>query len=215
MMIFVCMPHTEIVRARTIWSLMELALYSYGKNISISLNHLQGSMITTGKNRLVQYARENKADYILLVDSDMMFPKDGLVRLLAHEKDIVGCIYRRRFPPFGCVGTVLNDPGNADFSEALRLPGGFILINMKVFDKLPWPWFHERYNPEERVTVSEDYAFSDLARDHGYKLYCDLKLSKEIAHIGELYVTLDDPPQAETGKDLRSLQSEGKRSPAI
>ena len=48
------------------------------------------------------------ADEILWVDTDMQFPEDALLRLLAHDKDIVGCNYRTRTPPYACAGIYQN-----------------------------------------------------------------------------------------------------------
>jgi glycosyltransferase involved in cell wall biosynthesis len=194
----ICTPHTEMVRARTVWALLDLVLFTLGNNVSLTLNHRESSMLTMNRNRLVDQSMEKNVDYILFMDSDMIFPKDALLRLLAHKKDIVGCVYRRRSPPFDSMGDITATPEDIEkgnLVEAQRLPGGFVLISSWVFRGLPWPWYHERYNMKDKAALSEDYCFCDLARENGFKLYCDLGLSKDLAHIGELHITLNAPPE--------------------
>lgn len=50
----------------------------------------RGSSIAENQNTLVDVAREKGLDYILLVESDVAFPKHGLTQLLSHNKDIIG-----------------------------------------------------------------------------------------------------------------------------
>ena len=52
--------------------------------------------IDASRNMIVEHALEIGYDYILWVDSDMIVPKDTLLKLLATDKDIVcgACSYK-------------------------------------------------------------------------------------------------------------------------
>ena len=42
--------------------------------------------VDVARNIIAKYAQEHKFDYIMWVDSDMIIPKDTLVKLLSHDK---------------------------------------------------------------------------------------------------------------------------------
>lgn len=52
-----------------------------------------GSNIAENQNALVDVMDERGATHLLLVENDMAFPGDALMRLLSHDKDIVGATY--------------------------------------------------------------------------------------------------------------------------
>jgi hypothetical protein len=131
-----------------------LAAYSAQAGIDLSLINVQTSAITHGRNSTVQIAMENNCDKILWVDSDMTFPPNTLVRLLQHQKDIVGATYNKRTPPYTTLGRLKGqNPGTAALNagglhEAELLPGGLLLIDMNVYKALKWPWYAECYRWE-------------------------------------------------------------------
>jgi len=52
-----------------------------------------GSNIAENQNCLADKAEELGADYLLLLETDMMVPPNALNRLVAHQRDIVGAVY--------------------------------------------------------------------------------------------------------------------------
>lgn len=61
-----------------------------------------GSLIYTSRNKLAMLAIEKEADYVLWLDSDMVFPPDVLERLLKVKDrgDIITGVYYRRVEPY-------------------------------------------------------------------------------------------------------------------
>lgn len=57
--------------------------------------------IINSRNKIIQYALENNYEYILMMDSDVIPPKNIIQELLKHNKDIVSGIY---FNYFVCSG---------------------------------------------------------------------------------------------------------------
>ena len=53
--------------------------------------------LVSSRNRIIEYALENKFDYILMLDSDVIPPKDIIEKLLASKKDIVSGLYYNYF----------------------------------------------------------------------------------------------------------------------
>ena len=67
----------------------------------------------------------------------------------------------------------------------------FMLIDMKVFEKLRAPWFAEPPlfmmpggDPEDKGIMPEDEYFCHNALEAGYDIWCDVDLSLHIGHHG-------------------------------
>lgn len=159
---------------------------SLRREIAPSLWCQKGSIIMDARNAAIEAALACDATHILFLDSDMVFPKDTLARLLAHGKDIVGATYAKRYPPHSALGDFDHAPGlppGNGIVKALSLPFGCILIKMTALAKLPRPYF--RYLTTEGGTISEDEWFCLQAREAGLTVWCDLSLTREVGHVGQ------------------------------
>jgi len=178
-------PSGDMVHADFSMAFAQLCIASAG--YPLQLISVKSSIVAVARNNGVEFARESGSEFILFLDSDMVFPPDTLLRLLQHGKDIVGATYTKRVAPFDILGeplanqrTVLTD----GLLEMQRIPTGCLLINMSVFDKLSKPHFRFETNAEGQI-VGEDYLFCDRARQAGFRIWCDAALSREIGHIGQ------------------------------
>ena len=130
-----------------------------------------------------------------MVDSDMTFPRTALSLLLRHRCDVVGAIYTKRVPPYSVLGTAVEPhtlDGPHNLLEMARLPTGFMLIRMTVFDRLAKPYFRFGVNETSGEIVGEDYVFCDRVRQAGFRIWCDCELSREMGHIGQQIHRLPD-----------------------
>ena len=59
--------------------------------------------IAEARNTLVRRSLDAGSEWILFLDDDHVYPSDLLMRLLAHEQDIVCSLYLRRAKPFAPV----------------------------------------------------------------------------------------------------------------
>lgn len=150
----VCVPSFDTWHADTAMAMIGMGTYTMQYGIALAFMNEKSSMVTKARNGLAEKALSFGADYMLFVDSDLVFPADALMRLLNHQKDIVGATYNKRVPPFETLGHFLGEPrdlGSGGLIEADFLPGGFLLIKTDVLQKLPQPWFFETYyrTPED------------------------------------------------------------------
>lgn len=156
--------------------------------IQTPIVNAKSSIVAQARNRCVELAREHAADFLLFLDSDMVFPRTTLHQLLAKGKDIVGAAYPRRVPPHAILGARLPE-GRMEQDGALmemrHLPTGCLLVRMSVFDALSRPSFRFVVEPGTEVIIGEDYDFCDRARAAGFSVWCDTRLSFEIGHIGQ------------------------------
>jgi len=139
--------------------------------------------------------------HILWIDSDMTFPANGLQRLLAHDKDIVGAFYNKRTPPYNTVGHLLvpADVSKGGIHRADIMPHGFVLAKREVYERIQSPWYSESYDPAMATpedpdgTVGEDVSFSRKVLAGGIEMWCDADLTFEVGHVGEIVVPCQPP----------------------
>jgi len=141
----------------------------------------QGGDIVSARGKIVEMAIEQGATHVLFVDSDMQFPEDALERLLAHNLDIVGVEYNKRCLPLTPVQKPLDTPSDTLY-KCEYVGTGLMLINLKVFKKIPQPWFNFGRKGTE-VVIGEDVWFCNTARDAGFDVWCDPTL--EVKHLGD------------------------------
>ncbi len=145
-----CVPSTNSWCAPTATAVAALSAYSAMQGIDLMIINLQGSMITASRNNTVQAALAENMDYLMWIDSDMVFPPDALHRLLAHDKDIVGATYNKKVAPYETLGRLLGEPppggmGDVKLWPAATLPGGMMLVKADVYRAIQWPAYFETY----------------------------------------------------------------------
>lgn len=175
-------------------------------------DHRQGvvmahsSIVAHGRSNCVAGMYQIQADYLMFIDSDMMFPPNTIDRLLKHEKDIVGCTYVRRGPPFDNLGHTAHDVDRGRKSglvEMAYIPTGMLLIKKEVFDKMKPPFFRYETDEEHGIVRGEDMVFSDMVRSLGFKMWCDLDLSKELRHIYTYMLSPEDPTTRKVAENFK------------
>lgn len=150
------------------------------------------TMIDTARNNLVLKALENvSVTHILMIDDDMTFAGDFLLKLYSHDVDIVGGLaFKRTAPYHPCVYTKNATSGDhfpivpSVFQEVDAIGTGGILIKREVFEKLKYPWFETWYDettPDKHWSV--DFDFCVKAKAAGFKIFVDPDAA--MGHIGE------------------------------
>lgn len=189
----ICYPSSDMVHADFTLALAGLCLCLHP--IPTTIVNTKSSIVAEARNNGVDHAREAGADYLLFLDSDMVFPNTTVHRLLLHRKDVVGALYTKRVPPYDLLGDVLPSDVIREENglvEMRRLPTGCMLIRMSVFDAMEKPYFHFGVDAENGTILGEDYAFCDMARLKGFRLWADLNLSRELGHIGQQICRIPD-----------------------
>lgn len=123
--------------------------------------------------------------HILWIDSDIEYSVYDFVKLLEHDKDIVGASYMMGKGEY-CACTNFSEGGfmmseeefhaHKELFEVAWNGFGFMLIKKGVFEKLGRPWFMPRTDSTGRY-LGEDVSFCVTAREHGYKVWCDPSIS--------------------------------------
>jgi glycosyltransferase involved in cell wall biosynthesis len=191
----VAVPSGSLVHAN--FAIALAAMVRDTRDVGFNFLNIKSSNIAISRSTAVEKAQEAGFDYLLFIDSDISFPSDGLKRLLNHAEEtghkIVGCNYVQRQPPFRSLAYgLLNDGTQQEvqgFVQVRRLPTGFLLINMKVFEQLVPPYF--RFGFQEKTDIlpacitGEDYWFCDKMFELGIEMWMDTDLSMNLIHWGD------------------------------
>lgn len=192
-LVAVCLPCGDMFHSETAQCLWGIGRGNANCRQGIVMAH--SSIVAAARNNCVGGAQSIKADYIMFIDSDMIFPPNTIDRLLAHKKDIVGGTYVRRGPPFDNLGASI--PADAEKTSGLiemtHMPTGMLLIKTSVFEAFKKPYFRYNTNEDLELLDGEDMIFSTMAREKGFKIFCDLDLSAELRHIYTYMLSPVDP----------------------
>lgn len=154
----------------------------------------QSSLLYAVRGQILQeFLKIPSAQYLLMIDSDMVPPKDGLVRLLDRDVDMVSGLACRRTPPYkpviihtsvnGYPGELLKDYHTYGLHEVFATGCAFTLIKRHVAEavaaKFKHPFFH-RVLPNGDV-CGEDVSFCWNVKDLGFRIFLDCD-----CHVGHL-----------------------------
>jgi hypothetical protein len=168
----------DSVKPKTLLSLMNLVAQTKYQIVPIVQ---EGCHVEENREKIVRKAQNEGCDYLLFIDSDMVFEPDLLDRLMAHNKDIVGVDSKFKLLPLQ--STVLYEgemPKELFKCEAVGT--GIMLINMNVFLKFQ-PWFYLEITEYGSLKFSSDYVFCRNATKNGVEVYCDPTIY--VGHLGE------------------------------
>lgn len=195
------------VRPKTVASLLSLVAHSKEIDFHILVAE-RGYTIAENRNYCVVQAQRNASDYLFFVDDDMTFQPHTLERLLAHQKEVVGVnSYSRCLPLSSTVG-LMDKEGKYMHPDRhteweMRIPeelfkayfvgAGVLLIDMKVFHRIPKPYFAFTTDKQGMVIHGEDGTFCANVKKAGMDVWCDPSI--EVGHLGEFeYKQLTETP---------------------
>jgi len=221
MRIAVVSPARDMCHTAYAHDLASMMAYTASVRPDISLGNyiMLGTMIFDQRIKLAREAVQDGSDYVLWFDTDMRFPKDTLLRLLAHGKDFVAANYvTRQIPPEPISFTLVDDgrkwarvPTTKTSTGLEKVSGtglGVALTSTKMIKAVddgnsPMFWF--QYSIVNHTTLGEDIYFCIKCTHAGYDIFIDHDLSKEVRHVGMLefcHDHVDDDVAAMMRKEL-------------
>jgi hypothetical protein len=166
---------------------------------------LQGSAyVGKARNTLVRDYLQTGADKLLFIDTDLAFGPDQVRRITSHDVDIAAGLYPAKSEK-GHAFCWPQQKGLTGLQEVERIATGFMCIQRGVFDKIREHHGDRTYydasvkmecydyfpaglefgglDPEgRRVWMTEDYAFCEMARAAGCKVFADYDV--RVGHLG-------------------------------
>lgn len=184
-----------------------IGMYDYTKQYhQVNIMNIDGNFIDQMRNVAVETAINGKYDYIFFIDTDMIYPKDAVIKLLSDKKDIVGGLYfKRKYPHGECHFKQISDINNKKAIETfpegtikrVKATGfGGVLVKTKVFKNMKFPYFKVRYSRRngKLTMIGEDIDFC-MKAGKKYGIWIDPKV--KYGHIGLMAVY--------GNKDMREL----------
>lgn len=152
----------------------------------VSFEFVKGYDCAKARNEIAKLAREGKYDYVLMVDSDTIIPKETLKWFLEHPVDICsGVCPHKNTKEEICE---LYKLGQFNFEdrytyselteERLHIKGcGFacVLLKVSVFDQLEFPWF-KYVTYKSGAQLSEDLYFCFEAGKKNIRIEADTRV---------------------------------------
>ncbi len=135
-------------------------------------------------------------DYIMWIDSDIVFKPEHFFKLLEHDKDIVSGLYLKKphtdsmadIPTsFACFvdddyRNLMTHEANGELINVRANGMGWMLVKKGVFEKIDYPWFGMINHH------GEDLSFQLRAKDAGFDSYVDTSII--VGHEKEVVLNL-------------------------
>ena len=206
MRILIAVPTFESIFPDTFKSIWDLDKCGH----EVLFEFVRGYDCATARNKIAQMSLDQGADYVLMVDNDVVLRKDAIFNLTDDFKDVCLGYYAHRdndniYRGRTCVCKLYDDEGtkyfnypleseySADELHALRENGtyklqihgggmGCAFISTAMFRRLSYPWYDwVNYRDENRGMLSEDLYFCELCRKDGIPIYTDTRV--ECGHL--------------------------------
>lgn len=155
--------------------------------------------IDEARNAIVHtFLRETDATHLLMVDTDMVLPRDTVQRLLAADKDIVSglafvgtpertpvrpnIVVRHTNPDETWYLAPLWDYPPGELVKVAGCGAACMMVKREVYEGVlkargedhPFPWF--AHGMANNTPIGEDVAFCLTAQVVGYEVWCDTGL---------------------------------------
>ena len=199
--ILVAVPTFETIYPDTYKSIWDLDKCGH----EVLFESVRGYDVATARNRIAQMAIDLNTDYVLMVDNDVVLPKNALTLLLEDAKDVCLGYYPHRgadnrYDGNTCICKLYDADGIAYYHYPLeseytaeemkefiergdkKIPvhgGGMgcALIKTDVFRNVSYPWYDwVNYGDANRGMLSEDLYFCQLCQNSKYRIYADVRV---------------------------------------
>ena len=188
----VLLPVRDTMHSATALCLTELVKLNIMNGIETHVIMDASTVLLTQRERLALEAKNVGAEYMLWIDSDMVFPATTALRLLAHNESVVAANYvRRQLPAKGvayeAIGEWQNPLSFEPRDTLVPIAGigmGCFMMKTSILDELPRPWFDFEWTPEHNDWLGEDMRLCQKITKAGYTIKVDTALSTELRHLG-------------------------------
>lgn len=189
--ILIGIPCSKYIEAETFESLYNMEI---PKGYTTEFQYFYGYNIAQVRNLMADTAIRRKFEYMLWIDSDIIVPKDALMKLVGHEKECVAGVYIQRRPDIevpevyiregeGVRNASLMEIGQNGLVEVAACGFGCMLTKTEVLKKIGYPQFEYKNSLDHTYTISEDVDFCRKAANNGASIFVDT--SVKCGHVGQ------------------------------
>lgn len=180
-------PHTYMLSYAHTWKELR-------DKYELGVSFCEGALVHANRNVLIKNALRDKADYMMCIDSDIIWTPDDIEKLIATGKDVVSGIYPCRIPvnneyypqlymrmPQGEYAALREPPSELSKVDATGM--GFMLVRKNIIedilDKFPYPFdmlsVKEVDGKDNGKTelIGEDMCFCYRLKEIGVDIWCE------------------------------------------
>ena len=119
-------------------SYLQWTILAMNNGLNFTIDTLSNeSNVNRARNSCAAKFLAGDATHLMFVDADIQFRAEDIVKLVSHDKDIVGGIYpQKTLPPKMVVNTLKNGKREGDLIEVGTLGTGFMLVKRIVFEAM-------------------------------------------------------------------------------
>ena len=192
MKIFIAVPTFESIYPDTYKSIYGLDPAGHW----LVFDFVRGYDCAEARNRIALQAEQENADYVLMVDNDIVLPPDALVHMLDDPEDVCLGLYAHRNNSNLYDGKVCAyKPGEKDYvtlfptaemqerrqrgEYKVQVHGGGMgcaLIRTSVFRQMDYPYF-KWVTYANRQCLSEDLYFCEQCKSRNIPIYVDTRVN--------------------------------------
>jgi len=185
-------------------SYLQWTILALQNNLDFMVDTLSNeSNVNRARNSCAAKFLAGDATHLMFVDADIQFRPEDIVKLVAHDKDIVGGIYpQKTLPSKMVVNTLENGKREGDLVEVGTLGTGFMLIKRGVFERMiaagtqkytdaigleesannyQYDFFNCTIDSQGRY-LTEDWSFCRKWRELGGTIWADTTIP--LVHVG-------------------------------
>ena len=168
-------------------NVMELMFYTINQGIKADLRTFSSVEVNMMRNFVCKFAESEKYTHIMMLDTDMKYQKDCIIKLLKHDKDFVVGTAKQRVPPFlptqykkFKTENFKDDSNRVNFTkdstELTKIGSSGVvgaLIKTKVLKTLNYPYFKVDYKKSKLSVTGGDVYFCKQLFENKIDLWCD------------------------------------------
>ena len=202
MKILIAVPTFESIYPDTFKSIYDLDKCGH----EVYFDFVRGYDCATARNNIAQKSLDMGVDYVLMVDNDVVLPKDALVNLTDDLKEVCLGYYAHRgadnkYSGRSCICRLYDENGALYYNYPLeseytaqelaelqksgknkvKIHGGGMgcaFIKTDVFKRIQYPWYDwVNYRNEHRGMLSEDLFFCEGCKARGIPIYTDTRVN--------------------------------------
>lgn len=156
--------------------------------------------ISEMRDYIVKRSLMMNCSHVLMMDTDQIYEKETIPKLLRHNVSVVHARVFRRYPPFDSLLYNIGPDGyyqeKTDYEEGDMVSvdacgTGCVLYNTDIFRVIPEPWFEMVYIKENGQIgkTGEDFNFCEKLKKAGYDIKVDTSI--KVGHLGLTEVNQD------------------------
>lgn len=232
-------PDPGYVRGEFATSVLSMVFHTMD-HVAGYTRYRSGPMLDRTRNRIVKaFLEQDRADWLLQIDSDMTFPRDTLRRMFEHadpdDVPVLGALtfgfkskrgpfpvmYQQAASEFGYSHLPIMDYPKDQLIRVGAIGGAFVLAHRHVFEKIrgaePFPWYGTAVVPFIKDgtphQIGEDLSFCLRLAEHDIPIHVHTGIGtghvKDIEWNEESYEANKDAFAAASG--LQEPEADGVR----